>query len=209
MTVSVLIPFYNREDFLAVALQSINYQTYGDWQAILYDDGSTDKSTEIAEDWLTKNPGYLIREEKNRGVGYARNRLLQLIDTPYACWMDSDDLSMEHRLEQQVKMIQEKKVDMVFSYLRFCRENIVSCASAPYKIDITKYTSREGLYNNMTFATGLFKKELSEYEFPEDIHRKEDVAWLVKLIEAKKTFAVVPEDLYHVRQHPNRLTPKT
>lgn len=207
MNISVLIPFHNREFYLAEALASIAAQTTKDWQVILYDDGSTDKSTLIAEDWLTRNPGFLIREKENRGVGYARNRLLQLIDTPYAAWMDSDDWSQPERLATQKKVLVESGADICFSWLRFCKDDIRQENTRPYGIDISKYDSREGLYNNMAFATGLFKKNLQKIKFPE-LRRKEDVVWLTKLIQAKKEFVCVQEDLYHVRQHADRLTPK-
>jgi len=200
--ISVLIPFYNREDYLLEALQSITNQTNKDWQAILYDDGSTDRSTEIAEDWLTQNPGFLIRSEMNRGVGHARDYLLGLVDTPYACWMDSDDFSMPERLDKQIGMI--KNFDIVFSSLRFCKDG--RCG-AKYTIDVSKYTSREGLYNNTTFATGFFRSDLATYPFM-DLQRKEDVLWLVSLIEDGIKFGYIDEDLYHVRQHDKRLTIK-
>ncbi len=200
--ISVLIPFYNRQEYLRDALESIATQTYKDWQVILYDDGSTDGSHKIAEDFLLHYPGLMHRSKRNRGVGHARNQLLEMIDTPYACWIDSDDKSYPDRLEKQLEAIQE--FDMVFSYMKFFTDTPIK---STFKIDVSRYTSRAGLYNNTTFATGFFRKELAKYKFKE-IQRKEDVGWLSDLIAAGVRFGCVEEPLYLCRRHENRLTKK-
>jgi hypothetical protein len=77
-----------------------------------------------------------------------------------------------------------------------------------FKIDTSKYTSREGLYKNMTFATGLFHKDCTKTAFNKRLRSREDVDWLSKLIKKKMTFTCVEEPLYYIRQHDGRLTKK-
>jgi teichuronic acid biosynthesis glycosyltransferase TuaG len=198
--ISVLVPFYNRKEYLRDALESIAAQTFKNWQVLLYDDGSTDGSHIIAEDFLLQYPGFMQRSKQNKGVGHARNQLLEMINTPYACWIDSDDKSYPERLEKQLEAIQQ--CDMVFSFMKFLTDTPIK---STFKIDISKYTSRAGLYNNTTFATAFFRKELAQYKFKE-LRRKEDVAWLSDLIVAGVKFGCVEEPLYLCRRHENRLT---
>jgi len=100
--ISVLMPVYNREKFIERSVDSILNQTYRNIELIIYDDGSSDGSTEmIMQLCETDNRIRLITEDKNKGVGYARNRLLEACNTRYAIWMDSDDISALDRIERQ------------------------------------------------------------------------------------------------------------
>lgn len=202
--ITVLIPFFNREKYLEKALQSIEEQTYPHWRVIMYDDGSKDNSVEIAERFCMKYANAkLLQGEANMGVGHARNILLDALETPYACWLDSDDISKPNRLELLVQELEKHPV--VFSYMRFFW-NEHAFVGNPYTIDITKYTSREGLFRNMCFASTGFRKEIAEkYKFP-DRRTREDVVWLTKMINDGVDFGIIKKDLYWVRRHSGRVT---
>lgn len=104
--ISVLMPVFNREDFIERSIQSILDQTYINFELLIYDDGSTDNTRQIIEKLSQRDNRikyYYCAE--NRGVGYGRNFLLKVCDTKYACWMDSDDISHPERLELQSKLI--------------------------------------------------------------------------------------------------------
>src|SRR5690606_25750541 len=100
------------------------------------------------------------------------------------------------RLEKQMQAIQG--YDACFSYFWFFnhpnrrRKHLAT-------VDVSRYTSREGLYNNMAFATGLFTKAMARYKFDVRQKKREDVTWLVKLIKGGAKFTAVKEALYHVR----------
>ncbi len=114
--ITVLLPMYNREKFIAECLESLLAQTYPNVSIIVYDDASTDKSVSIVERLMKDNSSIsLLRGTKNKGCGFARNVLLDNCTTRLAAWQDSDDLSNIYRLEEQVKAQQETNAPLVFS----------------------------------------------------------------------------------------------
>lgn len=208
VNVSVLIPTYNREAFIEDALNSILQQeSNSNSEIIVYDDGSTDATHEIIEEFQKQYEIKYIRSNENHGVGYARNRLLEAVTGDYFIWQDSDDISDRHRIKVLVDAIEECNADVVFSAMYFFKHPNLSRKNLS-QIDVTKYINRDGLSNNMHFATGIFKAELKTYKFAETVKRKEDVIWLTELIRDNKGFAYVPEPLYFCRRHSGRLTPQ-
>lgn len=90
--ISVLIPMYNRELFIEKSLNSILNQTFTNLDIIIYDDGSHDNSVNIVRKMMVNDRRIrLIEGGINKGVGYARNRLLEVCNTKYAIFHDSDD----------------------------------------------------------------------------------------------------------------------
>lgn len=209
--VSVLIPTYNRASFIEEALQSILFQGYKeDLEIVIFDDGSYDLTPTIIKKYQTGSFPYKIkylREFENHGVGYARNRLLEQVDGDYFVWQDSDDASAACRVQNLVKAIESQNVDALFSDMYFYKHPNQSRKYLS-KIDVTKYINRDGLSNNMHFATGIFKSSLKDFKFDETARRKEDVIWLTDLIEANVKFGYLPEPLYFCRRHSGRLTPE-
>ena len=110
--VSILIPCYNAERWVAQAIQSALDQTHGDKEVIVVDDGSTDGSLEII-----KSFGDKIRWETgpNRGGNVARNRLLELATGEWLQYLDADDYLLPEKIERQFAAVQNKNVDVVYS----------------------------------------------------------------------------------------------
>jgi len=107
--VSVIIPVYNREKFLAAAIDSVFSQTYRPIQVIIVDDGSTDRSGAIARSY--KDVEYIYQE--NQGVSVARNKGVDAAQGEFIAFLDSDDLWLPHKLETQIKyMLQHPEVDI-------------------------------------------------------------------------------------------------
>lgn len=89
--VTVLVPFYNREQYLCYALESVCKQTYQNWKMILIDDGSTDQSVQSVAPFLNDSRITLIKSHKNEGQSKSLNKGLDLVDTPFVMTLDSDD----------------------------------------------------------------------------------------------------------------------
>lgn len=207
-SIDILIPTYNRAEFLGQTLTSLINQTYKNIRVIIYDDGSTDNTPDIIADFMKKNITILyIRSIHNNGVAYARNVLLDNISADYAMWQDSDDIAFPNRVKYMLSNIEETKADICFSDLTFFtgKANPLKPRNI-HKIDISKYIDRDGLYRNMNFATAIFKPELSKYRFNEDLRRKEDVEWIMLLIKNNIKFGYLSTPLYACRRHPGRLT---
>jgi glycosyltransferase involved in cell wall biosynthesis len=99
--VTVLMPVYNGEAFLHEAITSVLSQTFGDFELLVINDGSTDRSVAIADS--THDPRIrIIDNEKNRGLIYSLNKGLDLARGEYIARMDCDDTSLPRRLEKQV-----------------------------------------------------------------------------------------------------------
>ncbi len=107
--VSSIIIFLNGEQFIVDAIASIFAQTYDNWELLLVDDGSTDKSTEIAQQYAQKYPEkvrYLEHENhQNRGMSASRNLGIKHAKGNYIGFLDADDIWLPQKLEQQVAIL--------------------------------------------------------------------------------------------------------
>lgn len=100
--VSVLMPVFNSAPYLREALDSVRNQTFGDFELIVVNDGSTDSSSDILRAFAGEEPRMRLIERANRGLIDTRNQLLNEAGGELIAWMDSDDLSHPERLEWQV-----------------------------------------------------------------------------------------------------------
>lgn len=99
---SVIIASYNHQDYIAQTLRSIEEQTFQDFEIILIDDGSSDRSVEVARRTESRAE---IHTQPNQGVVAARNRGVELAQGQYICFVDSDDLVLPQRFERQVAFL--------------------------------------------------------------------------------------------------------
>jgi glycosyltransferase involved in cell wall biosynthesis len=104
--VSVIAPLYNCEPYVAAAIDSVVAQTFEDWELVVTDDGSTDRSPEIVEEIARREPRVrLLRQENSGGPAAPRNRALAEATGELVCFLDPDDLFDPHRLETQVGVL--------------------------------------------------------------------------------------------------------
>lgn len=106
--VSVTMPVYNAEPFLREAIESILNQTFQDFELIMVDDCSTDKSWQIMNEYAAKDPRIVVfQNEQNLRSARTRNRALSAVRGEYIAVLDSDDVALPQRLERQVKFLDE------------------------------------------------------------------------------------------------------
>lgn len=105
--VSVILPFYNAEDTLDRAIQSIHTQDHEDFECILVDNNSTDGSNGIAKKWVQKDPRFRLVYEKKQGVMFASNKGCDLAMGIYLARMDADDRALPHRLSLQARFLDQ------------------------------------------------------------------------------------------------------
>lgn len=104
--VSVLMPVYNSEKFLSESIKSILSQTFENFEFLILDDGSTDRSLKIVQKFSEQDGRIKVfKNEKNLGVVESRNKLINLSTGKYIAWIDSDDIAMPQRLEKQAKFL--------------------------------------------------------------------------------------------------------
>lgn len=108
--VSIIIIFFNAEKFFEEAIESILAQTYDNWELLLADDGSTDRSTAIAQKYAQQYPEkvrYLEHEgHQNRGMSATRNLGIRHAKGEYIAFLDADDVWLPYKLEQQVAIME-------------------------------------------------------------------------------------------------------
>ena len=102
-SVTVVVPVYNMESLVARCFDSILAQTCPDWEAILVDDGSTDGSGRVCDEYAQKDSRFRVLHKANGGVCSARNAGLEAVRTPYAVLMDQDDMLSPVALEAALK----------------------------------------------------------------------------------------------------------
>lgn len=102
--VSVLIPFYNSEAYIKPCIDSVLNQSWQDFELILLNDGSTDKSEEIVRGYTDKRIRY-YKNETNLGIPVSHNKLMDLAQGEYLALVDSDNLCLPERLKKQVEFL--------------------------------------------------------------------------------------------------------
>lgn len=113
--VSIITPSYNSEPFIEDTLKSVTAQTYQNWEMLIADDCSTDRTRDIVKQWMDRdNRIRLIELEENGGAAVARNTAINQAKGKYIAFLDSDDLWTPEKLEKQIKFMQER--DIAFSF---------------------------------------------------------------------------------------------
>lgn len=122
--ISVIMAVYNAEKYLKECVESILNQSYTNFEFIIINDCSTDRSLEILEEYSKKDPRiFLINNEENLGLTKNLNRGLNKAKGKYIARMDADDISELNRFEEQVKFLEENsKIDIVGTFSRDINE---------------------------------------------------------------------------------------
>ena len=119
LKISVIIPVYNSEKYIAKCLDSVLNQTYKNFEIIVINDGSKDNSKEILEQYKNKYPDVINHiEQNNKGVAKTRNYGIKIANGDYIAFIDNDDFIDENYLETFVKQLQDTKYDAVIAGYR-------------------------------------------------------------------------------------------
>lgn len=206
--VSVLMGIYNCESTLMNAVNSILNQTYGNWELILCDDGSIDKTYEVAYELAQKDKRIiLLRNEKNCGLNITLNRCLSVATGDYVARMDGDDECVCERFERQVGFLEtQNKYDIVSSPMIFFDEN----GDWGYNA-VPEYPTPEQVVvgSPICHAPMMIRKKCIDFVdgYTENQHmlRVEDVNLWIKLYAAGYRCYNIQEPLYRMRNDKNAL----
>lgn len=114
--VSVITPVYNAEKYIKETIQSVQNQSYQNWEMILVDDCSMDHSREIISKISAEDPRVkLIKLKENSGAAVARNTAIDHASGKYAAFLDSDDAWIPRKLEKQVAFMEEHQIEFSFT----------------------------------------------------------------------------------------------
>ena len=213
--VSVIIPVYNIEKILPQCLKSVINQSHKNLEIILVDDGSTDSSGKICDEYQKKDNRIMVIHKKNEGVSNARNDALDIATGVYIYFIDSDDYIESTCIEKLVKKIVEENADLVmsdFNYVDEKSKELEDTKKFYVRKNSESITGKIALYNINWYLWynvwgKLYKKELFQtVRFPKDKRISEDHYVLTRVTALANKIAFVNEVLYHYVQQESSIT---
>lgn len=196
MLISVIVPVYNAELFIRECIESILNQTYQEFELILVDDGSKDKSFAICQEMARKDMRIKVFHQENLGVTAARRKGVENAQGEFICFVDSDDIMVDYALEFLISKM-TSDIDIVIS-----EANVNESISHEIYVD--------KLLRNLLSHTlwgKLFRKELftksKALSFRREIHIGEDFLGNVCLGLVANHIVCLSGKIYHYQKNPN------
>lgn len=206
--ISIIVPVYNVVQYLDQCVSSLVHQSYSAIEILLIDDGSSDGSAEICDEWSKKDSRVRVFHTENRGVAHARNIGLTHAKGNYIGFVDSDDWV-------DIDMYETMMAKLISAQAEVCGSGFVheyeSRSVYPLKAEIeqimTRDTAVERIFDNTRFKLldvgvwdKLFSRDvLGALRFREDIAIGEDMLFFWQAMKRVKTFVYVPLFKYHYR----------
>lgn len=203
--ISVIMPAYNAEKYIGEAIDSILNQTYGDFEFIIIDDGSKDKTAEIVCSYNDSRIKF-VQNEHNLGVADTLNKGIELAQGEYIARMDSDDISMPERFEKQIEFLTDNPDIAVLGTGIRCfgaqnTERIFSPSSEQLKVDLL-FSS---CFAHPTVMMRSSVIEENNYRYDSAYSKMEDYDLWCRISEKYKLGALL-DILLKYRIHPNQVT---
>jgi len=209
VSVSVIIPVYNRQRYVVQSLESVLAQTYRDYEIVVVDDGSTDGTREVLEPYMNRIRYFY---QANAGASAARNKGVQESEGAYLAFLDSDDMWEPEKLEKQIQYVQDDETVCFHQVSWFVepgmdegllrRSNDViwpKCDSQKYIADPVLAVAKR---HHLPMPSLMCSKKcfLSVGFFHKEVEGGEDVDWFFRAAMTMR-FRFLPENLATVRLH--------
>lgn len=207
--ISIIIPIYNQEQYLEECLESAANQDLMDYEVLLIDDGSTDMSKMICEQFVKENKNFHYFYQQNTGLGGARNTGLSHACGRYIAFLDADDAYEKNSLGNAVKYMDENFLDILYVDEIICNQEMKGGCIAPtfpyLKTRIGKKEAMEFCMQPSHICARIYRKELfSEIRFYDMWY--EDMACFPQLVCAAEKIGYYKMPLYYYRQHGSAIT---
>lgn len=211
---SIIIPVYNVDDYVSECLDSILNQSFADFEVICVNDGSTDNSLTVINDYKNRDERIVVVDKANEGSGVARNFGLKIAHGEYVYFVDADDILVENALQNMISTADKKQTDILIfgaysSYAGKRKRGGYSADKLPRKY-LNKVFSSEDIKRTIfsfpsTAWTKLYRREFlinNNIKFQEIRVGQDQLFFFHSMIKAKR-IALLPENLYCYRK--NRL----
>lgn len=185
--VSVIIPYYNNEETIIRALESVKNQTFKDIEIITIDDGSSDNSFNIVEEWKKINSiKFRNFKQKNSGPSVARNKGIDLAQGKYVAFLDADDSWETSKLEKQVNVLEENEEISIVGCDHYINEGGKVLTRSTNSKDIREVTFNTKLLKNQ-FCTPsvVIRRSIlieSNIRFSENQRYAEDTLFYLQIL---------------------------
>lgn len=204
--ISVIIPVHDAGNYLEACLKSVLKQTLKGIQVICVDDGSTDNSFEILNNY---KDDIIILQTDNKGASSARNKAFEIADGVYTAFLDADDSIPKDYLELLYREAKDKKADIVITGFNYIRGEASVKFNNPLLVGTyTEFSDKlKSLYNgalwNKLFRTSLLKKNKLTFE---EGRMWEDNLFVIQALYYSKILSVIYKPRYNYEIHENSVT---
>lgn len=189
--VSVITPTYNCANFIGETIESVQEQTYHQWEMIIVDDCSTDNTKEIVEKYIKEdNRIKYFCLENNSGTAVARNKAMELANGEYIAFLDSDDIWLEEKLKKQLEFMKGHEIAFSCTSYEQIDEN-------GKKLNKIIKTVPKANYNRVLLdcpignSTVMYNVEkMGKFEVPNIRKRNDDALWLQMLKKEKYIYGM-------------------
>ena len=182
--VSIIIPVYNASRFLEETINSIQKQTYSNWEAIFIDDCSSDNSYNLIKKYQKEDKRIkLIKNKTNSGAAVSRNNGIDHAEGDYLCFLDADDKWHPEKLEKQINFMQELNCEFSFTGYQFANEKCNpngKIVSVPDKINYKQALKNTTIWTS-TVMFDMNKLSKEDIRMP-NIKRGQDTATWWKVL---------------------------
>lgn len=198
---SVIIPVYNAEKTLKRCLDSIMNQTFSAFEVLMIDDGSTDSSYQICQEYSLKDERFIPYRQENKGPSSARNFGLEYAKGEWICFVDSDDMISQHYFEKVHKKLNSNTTDAVFiGYKKLSSYLEESITIGEYGGDIDELILNQLVDNHLFGYTWskLFRNDVIDLNrFDESLCLFEDEVFTCSVLKNCNHIQVIEEALYY------------
>lgn len=206
--ISVVLPVYNGAPYLAAAIDSILAQTVTDFELIIIDDGSTDNSLLILQEYERCDTRVRLRSRENQNLVATLNESIDAARGEWIARMDQDDIALPNRFERQLQCLADTQADICGSWVRLfgtADSRILKHARTDRAIKMELLFGTSFAHPSVMMRTDLVKK----LRYDPNWEKAEDYDLWVRAAEAGWNMANVPEVLLLYRQHPSQISSST
>ena len=209
MKISVIIPVYNSSTYLRKCLDSVVNQTLKDIEIIVINDGSTDDSKNIIEEYLCKYKNIIFIDQENKGIGKTRNIGIKKATGEYITFVDSDDYIKENMLEEYYKYAKKHNFDLVIgSYIKKINNKEIIFENNKFKTGNVKTTPQILYLIEYGPCAKLYKREMliNNNIYFDEKRKYEDMPFVSKALLKSKLIGQITEPYYYYIIHNNSET---
>lgn len=201
--ISIIVPVYKVEEYLSKCIESIILQTYINWELLLVDDGSPDRSGQICDEYAEKDTRIRVFHKDNAGVSSARNFGLDSAKGEFVMFVDSDDWISTDCLQVCVDEIEKDKLDALqFGFISVTDGLENSCVkTSTIPLSGEKYIQNNSF--NVCAGGGIYKREIIEEQklrFPEELKLAEDQIFVLSFFKNARCIKYLDQGLYYYLQ---------
>lgn len=201
--ISFIISVYNTEMYISQCLDAVIAQTYQHWELIVVDDGSTDRSAQICDEYAARDKRIRAIHKQNTGQSDSRNKALQMVQGEFVAFIDSDDWIDPHFCETLLKAIRQTGKDCATcSYLNEFADGSESDPVCHEQHTLTSSQAIAAIYDRRMYGFihgRLYHRSLLVEPIPQ-LSRYEDFAVIFRWLSHGNGMVLCPDFLYHYRQ---------